>query len=186
MGITYKELVLKHTGKIKKSPIGGVFGCPGGYIPGFPDTLHNCLAKKNIKTTPICESCKKCWNTEIPSKSIANAIHVRSEDMKAEEKRKEFTKSDLKDGVMVEDELGRRWLYLGGKLRKPGICKDCNIDEICKFGYPDYERNFTINELLVYGFSKIIWERKEAKEISSEEAFEVLKQHYGCDVKIKE
>lgn len=100
--------------------------------------------------------------------------------------KEKFTNSDLKDGMMVEDELGRKWLYLGGKLRKPGICKDCDPDEICKFGYPDYERNFTINELLTYGFSKIIWERKEEKEISSEEAFEVLKQHYGCDVKIKE
>lgn len=100
--------------------------------------------------------------------------------------KEKFTKSDLKDGMMVEDELGRKWVYLGGKLRKPGICKDCDTDEICKFGYPDYERNFTINELLAYGFSKIIWERKEEKEISSEEAFAILKQHYGCDVKIKE
>ena len=100
--------------------------------------------------------------------------------------KKELTKDNLKDGMMVEDAIGRKWLYLGGKLRKPGICKDCDPDEIYKFGYPNYERNFTINELLTYGFSKILWERKEAKEISSEEAFEVLKQHYGCDVKIKE
>lgn len=100
--------------------------------------------------------------------------------------KEKFTKSDLKDGMMVEDANGRKWLYLGGKLRKPGMCKDCKPDDICRFGYPDYERNFTINELLASGFSKIIWERKEAKEISSEEAFKVLKQHYGCDVKIKE
>lgn len=100
--------------------------------------------------------------------------------------KEKFTKSDLKDGMMVEDAIGRKWLYLGGKLRKPGVCKDCKPDDICRFGYPDYERNFTINELLASGFSKIIWERKEAKEISSEEAFAILKQHYGCDVKIKE
>lgn len=100
--------------------------------------------------------------------------------------KEKFTKSDLKDGMMVEDAIGRKWLYLGGKLRKPGMYKDCKPDDICRFGYPDYERNFTINELLASGFSKIIWERKEAKEISSEEAFAILKQHYGCDVKIKE
>ncbi len=100
--------------------------------------------------------------------------------------KEKFTKSDLKDGMMVEDAIGRKWLYLGGKLRKPGMCKDCKPDDIYRFGYPDYERNFTINELLASGFSKIIWERKEAKEISSEEAFAILKQHYGCDVKIKE
>lgn len=100
--------------------------------------------------------------------------------------KEKFTKPDLKDGMMVEDAIGRKWLYLGGKLRKPGMCKDCKPDDIYRFGYPDYERNFTINELLASGFSKIIWERKEAKEISSEEAFAILKQHYGCDVKIKE
>lgn len=103
-----------------------------------------------------------------------------------EEMKKEFTKADLKDGMMVEDNVGRKYLYLGGKLRKSGICKDCDSDEICKIGYPNYESNFTISELLIYGFSKIIWERKEAKEISSEEAFAILKQHYGCDVKIRE
>jgi hypothetical protein len=31
-----------------------------------------------------------------------------------------------------------------------------------------------------------IRERKEEKEISSAEAFEILKKHYGCEIKIKE
>lgn len=41
-----------------------------------------------------------------------------------------------------------------------------------------------------YMFTKLcsdnlIWERKEENIISSEEAFKILKEHYGCDVKIK-
>lgn len=179
MGITYKELVLNHTGKIKKSPIGGVFGCPGGYMPGLPDILHNCRARENITSTFFCESCEQCRNTEVPFSLISN--YIQEEEMK-----KEFTNDDLKDGMMVEDANGRKWLYLGGKLRKPGMCKDCKPEDIYRFGFPRYGRNLTINELLTYGFSKIIWERKEEKEISSEEAFAILKQHYGCDVKIKE
>ena len=33
----------------------------------------------------------------------------------------------------------------------------------------------------------LIWSREpNEREISSEEAFKILKEHYGCDVKIKE
>lgn len=33
---------------------------------------------------------------------------------------------------------------------------------------------------------KLIWSISKEREISSEEAFKILKEHYGCDVKIKE
>ena len=37
------------------------------------------------------------------------------------------------------------------------------------------------------GDDNILWQRvPEEKIISSDEAFKVLKEHYGCDVKIKE
>lgn len=90
MGNTYKELVLNHTGKLKKSPIGGVFGCPGGYIPGLPDILHNCRARESITSTFFCESCEQCWNTEVPFSLISN--YIQEEEMK-----KEFVNDDLKE-----------------------------------------------------------------------------------------
>lgn len=194
MGITYKELVLKHTGKIKKSPIGGVFGCPGGYILGLPDIVHNCRARENITSTFFRESCEQCWNSEAPFSAISN--YTQEKEMK-----KEFTKDDLKDGMMVVERCGYACLWLYGAKRDVSSCDHDTRDDltsangrehdIVKVGYPKvdifdldgFERIIGSNNS---GLKEIIWERKEEKEISSEEAFEVLKQHYGCDVKIKE
>lgn len=193
MGITYKELVLNHTGKIKKSPIGGVFGCPGGYMPGLPDILHNCRAIENITSTFFCESCEQCWNTEVPFSLISN--YIQEEEMK-----KEFTKADLKDGMMVVERNGYGYIWLYGAKRDDCECfHDTRNDltsirgrkhDIIKVGYPKVDSyDLTGVERILCsvnsGFRQIIWEREE-KEISSEEAFAILKQHYGCDVKIKE
>ena len=230
MGITYKDLIFLLRGRVMKSSVGGVFGCPGTYLLGLPIITDNCRATENFMKQDIDNSCRECWNAEVPYPVIAEVIGdtdfpgvpeeyfeigkkyllrncVDSETIaignenglyiegnkkgfkfyiQEEEMKKEFVNDDLKDGMMVEDANGRKWLYLGGKLRKPGMCKDCKTEDIYRFGFPRYGRNLTINELLTYGFSKIIWERKEEKEISSEEAFAILKQHYGCDVKIKE
>lgn len=228
MGITYKDLIFLLGGRVMKSPVGGVFDCPGSYLLGLPIITDNCRAKENFGKEGY-NSCRECWNAEVPYPVIAEVIgdtdfpgvpegvlkigkkfllhncidsetieieneylYIRGNKkgfkfyIQEEEMKKEFVNDDLKDGMMVEDAIGRKWLYLGGKLRKPGMCKDCKPEDIYRFGYPRYGSNFTINELLTYGFSKIIWERKEEKEISSEEAFKILKQHYGCDVKIKE
>lgn len=112
------------------------------------------------------------------------------------EMQKEFTRDDLKDGMMCEMRDGTRMLWLEGAMR------DCNTwysrtqydltgeidrdDDIVKVGYPDFDNNKTIKCALNSDFKEVIWERKEEKEISSDEAFRVLKEHYGCDVKIKE
>ena len=112
------------------------------------------------------------------------------------EMQEEFTKDDLKDGMMCEMRNGRRMLWMAGAMR------DCNTwhsrtqhdltgeasrdHDIVKVGYPDFDNNKTIKGALNSGFKEVIWERKEEKEISSDEAFQVLKEHYGCDVKIKE
>lgn len=112
------------------------------------------------------------------------------------EMQKEFTRDDLKDGMMCEMRNGRRMLWMAGAMR------DCDNwysgtqydltgeidrdDDIVKVGYLDFDNNKTIKGALNSGFKEVIWERKEEKEISSDEAFRVLKEHYGCDVKIKE
>lgn len=111
----------------------------------------------------------------------------------------EFTKADLKDGMMAELRDGSRWLWLYGALRGIGVwCSVTQEDltgqnqdlDIVKIGYPEIDNTFlgrgVLEFILESDFAETLWERQDEKEISSEEAFAVLKEHYGCDVKIKE
>lgn len=112
------------------------------------------------------------------------------------EMQKEFTRDDLKDGMMCEMRDGTRMLWFAGAMRSydfwySGTQYDLTgeidrDDDIVKVGYLDFDNNKTIKGALNSDFKEVIWERKEEKEISSDEAFRVLKEHYGCDVKIKE
>lgn len=131
------------------------------------------------------------------SKFWANHGDFRYYIDKEEEKvKKEFTKADLKDGMMCERADGKKMLWINGAMRGSdrwcsGIQNDLTVDmasvlDIVKVGYPDFDKYATISRALEGDFKEIIWERKKEKEISSEEAFAVLKEHYGCDVKIKE
>mgnify|MGYP001852663640 CR=1 FL=1 len=109
---------------------------------------------------------------------------------------KEFTKSDMKDGMLCETADGSRMFWIEGNLRGISEYNPCIKDDlthlrypmgdIVKVGYPDFGRYQTIEKAINGDFKEVIWERKENKEISSDEAFRVLKEHYGCDVKIKE
>lgn len=111
----------------------------------------------------------------------------------------EFTKADLKDGMMAELRDGSRFLWLYGTLRSiDQFCSFTNEDltgsceevDIVKVGYPEIKNELfnigNIRGILKSEFSVTLWERQDEKEISSEEALAVLKEHYGCDVKIKE
>lgn len=112
------------------------------------------------------------------------------------EMHEEFTRDDLKDGMMCERRNGIRMLWLEGAMRGYNVwCSGTQYDltgetnrdnDIVKVGYPDFDRYHVISDALSGNFKEVIWERKEEKEISSDEAFRVLKEHYGCDVKIKE
>lgn len=117
-------------------------------------------------------------------------------DKEEEKVKKEFTKADLKDGMMCEIADGKKMLWFNGEMR--GIDAWCSGTQsnltnpgredlsIVRVGYPDFDKHTTISRALNGEFKEILWERKQEKEISSEEAFAVLKEHYGCDVKIKE
>lgn len=117
-------------------------------------------------------------------------------DKEGKKVQKEFTKSDLKDGMMCERADGKKMLWFNGEMR--GIDTWCSGTQsnltnlgredlsIVRVGYPDFDKHTTISHALNGEFKEILWERKQEKEISSEEAFAVLKEHYGCDVKIKE
>ena len=109
----------------------------------------------------------------------------------------EFTKADLKDGMMVELRNGLKMIWLYGHKVGPQSWESETHDDltgfryetdIVKVGYPDMNKSIegSLEHILNLDFSEILWERQEEKEISSEEAFAVLKEHYGCDVKIKE
>lgn len=109
----------------------------------------------------------------------------------------EFIKDNLEDGMMLELRNGLKMIWLYGHKVGPQSWESETHDDltgfryetdIVKVGYPDMNKSIegSLEHILNLDFSEILWERQEEKEISSEEAFAVLKEHYGCDVKIKE
>lgn len=112
---------------------------------------------------------------------------------------KEFTKADLKTGMVVETKNGNKYMVYGDRLVRSNYFNklSCYDNDLKNKNNEDYDiiRCFDINSacinciediLNIRGGKKILWERKpEEKIISSDEAFKILKEHYGCDVKIK-
>ena len=107
-----------------------------------------------------------------------------------------FTKDDFKTGMTVEVRCGERFVVWGKRFIYDdgwNRVEDLN-DSLCNINNNEYDvmEIFSINKNLVEFDDilncpgNVIWKRKEEKEISSEEAFKVLKEYYGCDVKIKE
>ena len=97
---------------------------------------------------------------------------------------KEFTKADLKDGMVVEQKDNDMYLVIGKKaVGKTG----CNLisgytDDLCWEGYeggsiiriykiiPD--RICSIDDVLHKDNLELIWERTETKHMTAEENFE--------------
>ena len=109
----------------------------------------------------------------------------------------EFARANLEDGMMLELRNGLKMIWLYGHKVGPQSWESETHDDltgfryetdIVKVGYPDMNKAIegSLERILNLDFSEILWERKEEKEISAEEALAVLKEHYGCDVKIKE
>lgn len=105
----------------------------------------------------------------------------------------DFTKDDLEEMMICELRGGERLFWIDGMLK--GIteyCPDVDGRLMNKNGYTAcdivkvYSRSgkYTLKDMLENP-GPIIWERKQ-KTISSDEALRVLKEHYGCDVKISE
>jgi hypothetical protein len=114
-------------------------------------------------------------------------------------------KSDLKTGMWVETRDGKLAMVLlntengniiSGKTWMPLDSINENLEykyeeknyDIVKIYQPIFNRDY-LNDSETYENANrtLIWEReKPTKEISSTEAFAILKQHYGCDVKISE
>lgn len=112
-------------------------------------------------------------------------------------------KSDLRSGMVVETRGGWRGLVVEFPDGLEAISNNCVLgldyyasdlkrevdseSDIVKVYNPGV---ISAGQLLPGNFhsymKSLIWERNDTKEISSEEAFRVLKEYYGCDVKIME
>lgn len=109
-----------------------------------------------------------------------------------------FTKDDLKTGMTVTTRDGEIFLvYEDHLLNFDGFKPICNYCTDLTYSQSNsrcfdivevYDINNKITALkdILYYPGKLIWSRPKEREISSEEAFKILKEHYGCDVKIKE
>lgn len=108
-------------------------------------------------------------------------------------------KSDLKNGMTVELANGNRRLVMmiDGELILLGECSSLEADyyrEDLTHAYSEklnitkvYKNEPESLELMLEESDQLLWRREDnTKEISVSEAFRVLKEHYGCDVKIME
>lgn len=115
------------------------------------------------------------------SEDMLEKVEERKNDMK-----KEFTKDDLKDGMIVEYRMGDRGLVVGNILY--GIDLYTTLDaHNHDLTYSEHELDIT----KVYeGYAgalkrvfespgKLIWEREhKTKDVSAEEIYEALKEKY--------
>ena len=109
-----------------------------------------------------------------------------------------FTKDDLKTGMAVTTRDGEIFVVYGKHLLvidgSEPICNyrtdlthcHSNIRDFDIVEVRDFNEKVTSLEDILDNPGKLIWSRPKEREISSEEAFKILKEHYGCDVKIKE
>lgn len=109
-----------------------------------------------------------------------------------------FTKNDLRTGMTVKICDGDFYLVYGERLLgnrgymefdryfKDLTCKHSGDDYDIVEVYDISKTATTLKNILDHP-GTLIWSREpKEREISSEEAFKILKEHYGCDVKIKE
>lgn len=168
--MTFKErLAIEHPENVSDKYAGGCHGCPKDY--GYSED-HSSTCRNYGK-----EGCDNCWNREIPEE--------RKDDMK-----KEFTKSDLKDGMIIQFRNGEKMLWLYGNpvgidmfFDKPNedltnmLFEDLDV---VKVGYPNKSAK-TIRNMLVMDFGEVIWERKEnpvEMDVPVKEIVAMLKEKY--------
>lgn len=101
----------------------------------------------------------------------------------------EFSKSDLKDGMLCQMRDGEKMIWLYGKMRgfavyvgdtDDDLTSNATYCDIVKVGYPS-EKAETIEEMLQMDFGKVIWIRKKeptVKEFSMDEINKILKEKF--------
>lgn len=106
-------------------------------------------------------------------------------------------KSDLKSGMTVETRGGERYMLVevSGEIFLLGYegftCMHLYEEDLTMISNPDYDIVKVWNILPAhlealkdFEDEQAIWIREETREITAEEAFRILKEHYGCPVKI--
>lgn len=107
-------------------------------------------------------------------------------------------KSDLKSGMVVEVRNGDRYLLIedSGEIFLLGYdgfnYMHSYEEDLTMISNPDYDI-VRVWSSFPAGFKylaaldpecAVVWTREETREITAEEAFRILKEHYGCPVKI--
>lgn len=112
---------------------------------------------------------------------------------------KEFTKADLKDGMVVEYRKGNRFLVFGHKLLSSNYFdftnniaddltdkkykdKDFDIMKVYKVNIENVKR---LSDILKHENLELIWERKETKEMTGEEMKQKLEELTGEKIEIE-
>lgn len=95
--MTFKEkLKIEHPEHVNNRSVDGCDLCPNDYgYESYDDSVKNCLSEGG-------KGCRYCWNREIPN----DTTEPRKE-------KEEFTKSDLKDGMVVEYRCGEKAIFIG-------------------------------------------------------------------------
>lgn len=170
--MTFKEWMMENKPeRIEDEFCGGVMGCPYDYgLEEREDSIKNCKDKGG-------EGCNYCWNRE----------------MKGDVK-KEFTKADLKNGMVVERKDGIRYLFLNDKFieknrfdsidsyaddLKNKIFREYDIEKVYKSKASSIEKLFDDDCL------EIIWERDETTTMTAKEMAKKLEELTGKKIGIE-
>lgn len=110
-----------------------------------------------------------------------------------------MTKSDLKSGMAIELRCGERFLLVEiGKELYALNESGCGLiseyrNDLTSLIMPEYDilkiwegKHYFLFLIKDLTDETAFWIRGDTKEITVEEAFRILKNHYGCDVKIME
>lgn len=181
--MTFREKLFQEKPEnVEEGYVGGCYGCPTTYgYETWEEGCENCNAIMGSG-----KGCRACWDREMK-----------------EGRKKDMKKKDLKSGMVAETRNGVRWMILK-KTRRDGTkmmvlasnyemqkIEDYN-DDLTYECVPDYDimklffpAEGPIQKMLESNENQI-WSRKETKEITAEEAFRVLREHYGERVSIAE
>lgn len=111
----------------------------------------------------------------------------------------EFTKADLKDGMVVEDRSNNMYMVLGDKFLNNSrynnlygfdkylsdISFNAPLFDIVKVFVLKIDSIHKIGDVFDYNNLELIWERKEAKEMTAEEMRQKLEELTGEKIEIK-
>lgn len=113
--------------------------------------------------------------------------------------KKEFTKADLKDGMVVEHRNNKMYMVFGDKLiNKVGFNRletydECLMDiqyhdkeyDVMKVFKVNIENVYCLEDILKSDNLELVWERKESKKMTAEEMRQKLEELTGEKIEMK-